>query len=81
MKTEKEIKEIVTDILVQILGVDESEVTDNANLQNDLGMDSLDAVELIMEFEKQYNISISDYDAEKISSVKDIVNYLIERKV
>lgn len=81
MKTRDEINEIVTDILIHILGVDGNEVTEDANLQDDLGMDSLDAVELIMDFEKEYSISIPDSDAENIKTVKDIIDYLIKRHV
>ena len=56
-------------IIVEKLVIDESEVTDTASFQQDLGADSLDTVELIMEFEKEFNIQISDEDAEKIQTV------------
>lgn len=65
-------------IIVDKLGVDESEVTMEASFTNDLGADSLDTVELIMEFEKEFEISISDQDAEKITTVGDAVKYIEE---
>ncbi len=63
-------------IIVDKLGVDESEVNNDANFTNDLGADSLDTVELIMEFEKEFDISIPDEDAENIATVGDAVDYL-----
>ena len=76
-----EVEEKVKAIIVDKLGVDESEVTETANFQNDLGADSLDTVELIMEFEKAFNITIPDEDAgEKIATVGDAINY-IENKL
>ena len=63
-------------IIVEKLVIDESEVTDTASFQQDLGADSFDTVELIMEFEKEFNIQISDEDAEKIQTVADVVNYI-----
>ena len=63
-------------IIVDKLGVDENEVTPTASFTNDLGADSLDTVELIMEFEKEFNISIPDEDAEKIGAVGDAVSYI-----
>ncbi len=71
-----EVAERVKSIIVEKLGVEESEVTDTASFTNDLGADSLDTVELIMEFEKEFNISIPDDQAEKISSVGDAVAYV-----
>ena len=65
-------------IIVDKLGVEESEVTNEASFTNDLGADSLDTVELIMEFEKEFNISIPDDQAEKISTVGDAVAYVEE---
>ncbi len=73
-----EVAERVKAIIVDKLGVEESEVTDTASFTNDLGADSLDTVELIMEFEKEFNISIPDDQAEKISSVGDAVTYVQE---
>lgn len=66
----------VKGIIVDKLGVDESEVTPEANFTNDLGADSLDTVELIMEFEKEFEISIPDEDAEKIGTVGDAISYM-----
>ncbi|MEY5042362.1 MAG: hypothetical protein RLZZ414_1926 [Bacteroidota bacterium] len=63
-------------IIVDKLGVDESEVTNEASFTNDLGADSLDTVELIMEFEKEFNIAIPDDQAEKIATVGDAVSYI-----
>lgn len=65
-------------IIVDKLGVDESEVTSEASFTNDLGADSLDTVELIMEFEKEFNIAIPDDQAEKIGTVGDAINYITE---
>ena len=66
----------VKEIIVDKLGVDESEVTPNASFTNDLGADSLDTVELIMEFERAFGISIPDTDAEKIGTVGDAISYI-----
>ena len=71
-----EIEARVKAIIVDKLGVDESEVTPNASFTNDLGADSLDTVELIMELEKEFGMSIPDDQAEKISTVKDAVDYI-----
>ncbi|MBE6250382.1 MAG: acyl carrier protein [Bacteroidales bacterium] len=75
------IAEDVKAIIVEKLGVDASEVTETASFQNDLGADSLDIVELIMDFEKKFDISIPDDDAsDKITTVGDAIRY-IEDKV
>ncbi|MBQ3250962.1 MAG: acyl carrier protein [Bacteroidales bacterium] len=75
------IAEDVKAIIVEKLGVDPAEVTETASFQNDLGADSLDIVDLIMEFEKKFEISIPDEDAgDKIATVGDAVKY-IEDKV
>ncbi|MBI3143108.1 MAG: acyl carrier protein [Bacteroidetes bacterium] len=66
-------------IIVEKLGVDESEVTTEASFTNDLGADSLDTVELIMEFEKSFNVSIPDEDAENIQTVGEAIKYLTEK--
>ena len=63
-------------IIVDKLNVEESEVTEGASFTNDLGADSLDTVELIMEFEKQFSISIPDDQAETIQTVGDAVSYI-----
>lgn len=73
-----EIASRVKAIIVDKLGVEESEVTETASFTNDLGADSLDTVELIMEFEKEFGISIPDDQAEKIGTVKDAVSYIEE---
>jgi len=65
-------------IIVDKLGVDENEITNTASFTNDLGADSLDTVELIMEFEKEFGITIPDGDAEKISTVGDAISYIEE---
>ncbi len=65
-------------IITEKLGVDESEVTKEASFTNDLGADSLDTVELIMEFEKKFNISIPDDAAGSIQTVGDAVSYIEE---
>jgi acyl carrier protein len=66
----------VKEIIVDKLGVDESEVTPEASFTNDLGADSLDTVELIMEFEKEFNIGIPDDQAETIGTVGDAIKYI-----
>ncbi|MDR3268117.1 MAG: acyl carrier protein [Tannerella sp.] len=71
-----EIASRVKAIIVDKLSVEESEVTNEANFTNDLGADSLDTVELIMEFEKEFGISIPDDQAEKISTVGDAIAYI-----
>ncbi|MCD4735183.1 MAG: acyl carrier protein [Bacteroidales bacterium] len=65
-------------IIVEKLGVDESEVTPEASFTNDLGADSLDTVELIMEFEQKFNIAIPDDQAEKIATVGEAISYIEE---
>jgi acyl carrier protein len=77
-KIMSDIAEKVTSIIVDKLGVEESEVTNEASFTNDLGADSLDTVELIMEFEKEFNIAIPDEQAEKIATVGDAVSYISE---
>jgi len=71
-----DIKSKVISIIVDKLGVDESEVTLEASFTNDLGADSLDTVELIMEFEKEFNIAIPDDQAENIATVGEAVKYI-----
>ena len=75
-----QIESDVKAIIVDKLGVDEKEVTPEANFTNDLGADSLDTVELIMEFEKKFGISIPDDQAEKIATVGDAIKYIEENK-
>ena len=74
--SQDELYQRVVRIFVKILGVSPNEVTPHANIRRDLGADSLDAVELTMEFEKQFNIRIPDDVAERMTQVKDIVSYL-----
>lgn len=71
-----EIASKVQKIIVDKLGVEESEVVATASFTNDLGADSLDIVELIMEFEKEFGISIPDDQAEKIQTVGDAISYI-----
>jgi len=73
-----EIAQKVKQIIIDKLGVEESEVTPEASFTNDLGADSLDTVELIMEFEKEFNISIPDEQAETITTVGQAIAYLDE---
>ena len=71
-----EIESKVIDIIVDKLGVDASEVKAEASFTNDLGADSLDTVELIMELEKEFGVTIPDSDAEKIQTVGDAISYI-----
>ncbi|QUV99302.1 acyl carrier protein [Chloracidobacterium sp. MS 40/45] len=73
---EQSVEEKVKAIIVEELGVDESEVTPEAKFIEDLGADSLDTVELVMRFEEDFGLEIPDEDAEKILSVKDAVSYI-----
>ena len=66
----------VKSIIVEQLGVDEEEVTPDASFVDDLGADSLDTVELVMEFEDEFEISIPDEDAEKIQTVGNAIEYI-----
>jgi len=68
----------VKEIIIDKLGVDESEVTPEASFNNDLGADSLDIIELIIEFEKEFNIEISDDQAESIGTVGEAIQYIEE---
>ena len=75
-----EISSKIKAIIVDKLVIDESEVTNDSNFMSDLGADSLDTVELIMEFEKEFDLQIPDDDAEKITTVGEAIKY-IEGKV
>ena len=75
-----EIAERVTAIIVDKLGVNEAEVKPEASFTTDLGADSLDTVELVMEFEKEFGITIRDEKAETIQTVGDAINYIEENK-
>ena len=75
----QDVESKVKEIIIDKLGVDESEVVSDANFTNDLGADSLDTVELIMEFEKDFDLSIPDEDAESIATVGDAIKYIQEK--
>ena len=75
-----EIADRVKAIIVDKLTVDESEVTPTAEFSKDLGADSLDTVELIMEFEKEFGLTIPDEEAEKIATVGDAIAYIESHK-
>lgn len=72
--------ERVTEVVVDRLSVDESEVKENASFREDLGADSLDVVELVMELEDEFDMEISDEDAEKIATVGDAVKFIEEQQ-
>jgi len=72
----KEITQKVNDIIVKKLGVDESQVTPEASFTKDLGADSLDTVEVILELEKEFNVQINEADQSKVQTVGDVVTYL-----
>ncbi|MCQ2314190.1 MAG: acyl carrier protein [Bacteroidales bacterium] len=73
-----EIKEKVVSIIVEKLGIDAAEVTEEKSFTNDLGADSLDTVDLIMEFEKEFGVKIPDDAAEKIATVGDAIKFIEE---
>lgn len=75
----EEIQEAITNILVEKLGIAQSEVTPDASFIKDLGIDSLDYAELIMEFEQKFDIRIPDTDAEKLSTVNQAVKYINDK--
>ena len=74
-----EIEEKVKDIIVEELGVEREKLTDGASFMEDLGADSLDTVELVMAFEKEFDIDIPDEEAEKLRTVGDAMKYLHEK--
>jgi acyl carrier protein len=75
-----EVQDKIKQIIVDELGVDEAEVTENARFIEDLGADSLDLVELVMRFEEEFDIEIPDEDAEKIQAVRDAYAYVEQHK-
>ena len=75
-----EVQDKIKQIIVDELGVDEAEVTENARFIEDLGADSLDLVELVMRFEEEFDIAIPDEDAEKIQAVRDAYAYVEQHK-
>ena len=75
-----EVQDKIKQIIVDELGVDEAEVTENARFIEDLGADSLDLVELVMRFEEEFDIEIPDEYAEKIQSVRDAYAYVEQNK-
>ena len=72
--------EKIQEIIIDKLGVDQNKITENAKFIDDLGADSLDTVELIMQFEEEFEIEIPDKDAEKILSVKQALDYIESKK-
>lgn len=78
--TREEIAKIVRDIIVEKLSVNPEEVKEESAFVEDLGADSLDTVELVMEFEEKFGLEIPDEDAEKIKTVKDAIDYIEKKK-
>jgi acyl carrier protein len=76
----EEIAKTIKEIIVEKLGVSPSEVTEEAAFVEDLGADSLDTVELVMDFEEKFGLEIPDEDAEKIKTVKDAIDYIEKKK-
>ena len=74
-----DLEERVKEIIAKELGVEREKLTNDASFMEDLGADSLDTVELVMEFEKEFNIDIPDEDAEKLRTVGDALNYLHDK--
>lgn len=75
----EDMQQKVVDLIVDQLGVDADSVTPDAHFIDDLGADSLDTVELVMAFEEEFDLEISDEDAEKLETVKDATDYLANR--
>ena len=74
-----EVEQKVKQIIVEQLGVDENQVDDNASFVDDLGADSLDIVELVMAFEEAFELEIPDEDAEKITTVRQAIDYIKDK--
>ncbi|MBI2957160.1 MAG: acyl carrier protein [Acidobacteria bacterium] len=74
------VRDKVKQIIVEQLGVDEAEVTDTASFVDDLGADSLDQVELVMALEEAFGIEVPDEEAEKLTTVKDVIEYIEKKK-
>ncbi len=80
MSTEESVEEKVKEIIVKQMGANKDQVTPDTSFINDLGADSLDTVELVMELEDAFDVSIPDEDAEKIQTVGDAMRYIKEHK-
>lgn len=78
--SDKSIEERVKDIIVEQLGVNADQVTSEAKFVEDLGADSLDTVELVMAFEEEFEIEVPDEEAEKLTSVGDVVSYITSQQ-
>ena len=76
---EDKVREEITDIIVELLGVSKQDVKEESNFQKDFGADSLDGVEFIMKLEEKYNIDIPDDDAEEMTNVGKVVDYVIKK--
>ncbi|WP_273151512.1 acyl carrier protein [Hydrogenibacillus sp. N12] len=75
-----ELMQKIRTVIAEQLGVDEAKVTPEASFKDDLGADSLDLVELVMRFEEEFDMEISDEDAEKINTVQDVLDYIRARQ-
>ncbi len=80
MGNREEVAKKIKNVIVEQLGVDIGEVTENASFVDDLGADSLDTVELVMAFEEKFNLEIPDEEAEKIQTVGDAINYIVSQQ-